>query len=162
MTTITPFSPSAATPFQFNPTLDGQVYSAIITWNLFGQRWYANLYALDGVRVFTLPLIGSAVGINLQTLSWALGTVTAVTSIPHGYKVGATIRLTITGVVPDGYNGTFDCLITGDSQFTYQMPTALAGMTQAGVVSYDISLTAGYFASTMVFREPNQQFEVSP
>jgi hypothetical protein len=28
--------------------------------------------------------------------------------------------------------------------------------------NYDISLTAGYFTSTLVFREFSQQFEVSP
>lgn len=89
MTTITPFTPTASAPFQFQPTLDGALYTAIVTWNVFGRRYYLNLYTLQGIRVFTVPLVGSP-------------------------------------------------------------------------LDYDISLTAGYFASTLVFREPSQQFEVSP
>lgn len=87
--TITAFQPTASAPFQFQATLDGQVYTVIITWGLFGQRWYTNIYALDGTRILTLPLIGS----------------------------------------PD---------------------------------DYDISLTKGYFNSTMIFRGTSQRFEVLP
>ena len=53
------FTPSSTTPFQFQPTLDGNEYTAIITWNVYGQRWYINLLALDGTRIFTMPVIGS-------------------------------------------------------------------------------------------------------
>lgn len=89
MTTFVDFAPSASAPFQFQPTLDGDVYTIIVTWNLMGQRYYTNCYSLAGSLIFCLPLIGSPPG-------------------------------------------------------------------------YDISLTAGYFASTMVYRQANQQFEVSP
>jgi hypothetical protein len=89
MTTIFPFAPTQQGPFQFQPTLDGTTYTGVVTWNLFGQRYYLSLYALDGTRIFTLPLIGSP-------------------------------------------------------------------------LDYDISLTAGYFTSTLVFRQASQQFEVNP
>ncbi len=89
MTTITPFTPSSQTPFQFQPELDGSLYTAIVTWCLFGRRYYINLFTLQGVRVFSLPLIGSP-------------------------------------------------------------------------LDYDLSLTEGYFNSTLIFRAPSQQFEVSP
>lgn len=89
MTTFTNFAPSPQTPFQFQPTLDGQAYTVVVTWNLFGQRYYVNIYDLGGVLVVCLPLIGSPVG-------------------------------------------------------------------------YDISMTGGYFASTLVYRVRNRQFEVSP
>jgi len=75
--------------FQFQPTLDGAVYNCIATWNMFGQRWYINCYDLNGVRIFSLPIIGSP-------------------------------------------------------------------------LNYDISITAGYFASKMVFRTASNQFEISP
>lgn len=87
--TLYPFLPSATANFQFQPTLDGQVYNIIVNWNLAGQRYYINIYTLQGALVLCLPLIGSP---------------------------------------PD----------------------------------YDISLTAGYFASTLVFRASSQIFEVSP
>lgn len=89
MTTYIDFRPSDQALFQFQLTLDGQVYAAICTWNLYGQRYYVNLYDAAGVRIFSLPQIGSPL----------------------------------------------------DS---------------------DISLTAGYFDSTLVYRVQNQQFEVSP
>jgi hypothetical protein len=34
--------------------------------------------------------------------------------------------------------------------------------TGFGALTYDISLVSGYFDSTLVFRQPNQQFEVNP
>lgn len=89
MTTYVPFTPTPNTNFQFSPTLDGQAYTCIVNWNLYGQRYYINLYDLNQNWIVTLPLISS----------------------PNGY---------------------------------------------------DISLTAGYFASKMVFRESSQTFEIAP
>jgi hypothetical protein len=87
MTQIIAFQPTQFGPFRLQPTLDGNVYTGVVPWGLFGQRWYFSLFALDGTRVFTLPLIGS----------------------PN---------------------------------------------------NYDISLTAGYFDTPLIFREASQQFEV--
>ena len=86
-TTFIDFTPQANQNFQFQPTLDGAVYTAIVTWNVFGERYYVNLYALDGTLIFCLPMTGSPLG-------------------------------------------------------------------------YDISLTGGYFTTKLVFRAPNNQFEV--
>lgn len=83
------FQPSSSAPFQFQPTLDGAVYTVIVTWSLAGQRYYANVYALDGTLIAIVPVIGSP-------------------------------------------------------------------------LHYDINLVGGYFASTLVFREASNQFEVSP
>ena len=83
------FIPNPVAPFEFQPILDGVTYTAIVTWNVFGRRYYVSVYAQDGTRVVTLPVIGSP----------------------------------------------------NDS---------------------DISITAGYFESTMVFRESLQQFQVLP
>lgn len=88
MATIIAFQPTnSAPPFQFQATLDGSVYTAIVKWGLFGQRWYLWLYSLSGTRIFTLPMVGSP-------------------------------------------------------------------------PNYDISLTAGYFATPLIFRQASQQFEI--
>lgn len=89
MTTFIDFTPSVSAPFQFQPTLDGDVYNCIITWNVFGQRYYINIYDLSQNLIVCLPLIGS--------------------------------------------------------------PT-----------DYDVSLTAGYFTSTLVYRIANAQIEIAP
>ncbi len=59
MTTYTQFTPSVSKNFQFQPTLDGQVYSITVTWSLFGQRWLVNCYDLSGILVFARPLRSS-------------------------------------------------------------------------------------------------------
>lgn len=53
------FSPSVNANFTFQPTLDGNVHDAIVTWNLFGQRFYLNLYDLSGALVVCRALVGS-------------------------------------------------------------------------------------------------------
>jgi len=87
-TTYYDFTPNNSTAFQFQPTLDGQTYTVQVTWNLFGQRFYVNVYDLSGNLIFALPLIGSP-------------------------------------------------------------------------LDYDISLTAGYFTTVLLYREPRRQFEVT-
>lgn len=162
MTTLFNFTPSAVAPYSFQPTLDGAVYNAVVTWNLFGRRYYLNLYQLDGTLVACEALVGSPTGVVLQGISWASGLVTATTAQPHGYAVTATVELTVSGCSPDAYNGTFGCLIMGFSTFTYPLATAPLPATVLGAVAYDIDLVDGYFAtSSLVFRDGSQQFEVA-
>jgi hypothetical protein len=65
-TTLINFAPSPYAPFQFQPTLDGSVYTAIITWNLYSQRYYLDLYNLGGTHIFTIALIGSPIGTDIS------------------------------------------------------------------------------------------------
>lgn len=53
------FAPSSSAPYQFQPTFDGTIYTAIVTWSLFGRRYYINCYDLSGNLQFALPMIGS-------------------------------------------------------------------------------------------------------
>lgn len=156
------FAPSTLAPFQFAPTLDGQIYTAIVTWNLFAQRWYLNLYTLGGALIVSTALIGSNVGVTLSAIAWDLGAVTATTSAPHRYPIGATLNLAISGVAPAGYNGSVSALVTGPRTFTYPL-AAFPGLAAVlGAVAYDINLVGAYFASSVAFRQASQQFEVSP
>src|SRR5579859_620841 len=76
------------------------------------------------------PLLRGA--LPLSSLTWAGGTVTATASAPHGFTSGDTIELTIAGSAPSGYNGTFQCLITGTSTFSYPLAVNPGAMTIAG------------------------------
>jgi hypothetical protein len=89
VTTRFTFTPSPLQPFQFQPTLDGSVYIATVTWNLAGQRWFITISTLTGNRVLTRAMVGSPAG-------------------------------------------------------------------------FDINLVWGYFSSSLVWRKPSNQFEVSP
>lgn len=162
MTAYFDFQPASTGPFQFQPTLDGSIYTAIVVWNLFGQRYYVNLYSLGGALVFSVPLIGSPVGLNIETMTWSLGTVTVQTIDPHGYKIGTTLALNLSGCAPDPYNGDVRALVTAPDTITFPLAKDPGSATALGVLNYNISLAAGYFTSSLVFRLANQQFEVNP
>ena len=59
MTTLITFTPSNISLFQFNPTLDGITYIATCTWNLYGERYYINIYTQNRTLVMSRPIIGS-------------------------------------------------------------------------------------------------------
>lgn len=66
MSTIIKFTPLATANFTFQCTLDSSNYNAIITWNMFSQRYYINLYTQNGTLVFCLPVIGSINGYDIN------------------------------------------------------------------------------------------------
>lgn len=54
--------------FQFQATLDGALYNVVITWNVYRQDWYFNVYDQSNILIVTSPLVGSPpspAGINL-------------------------------------------------------------------------------------------------
>lgn len=61
MTTYVQFTPSTTSspPFQFTATMSGVDYTVTTTWNVYGQRWYINIYDSEGNRLKTQPMIGS-------------------------------------------------------------------------------------------------------
>lgn len=162
MTTLYTFQPSPAVAPTFQPTLDGVQYTVTVLWSLFGQRYYVRCTTLTGQLVFMLPLIGSATGVAVETVAWEPNTVTVTMAAPHNYPIGALVNLTFDGFTPSTFNGTFSCLITSPTQFTYTQSANPGALAATGLVEYNISLAAGYFNSTLVYREANQQFEVSP
>ena len=75
MTAIVPFSPSPNANFQFTPTLDGQQYTLIVTWNFAAQRWYINIYTLQGALVLCRPMTGSPPTANVSLTAGYFDTV---------------------------------------------------------------------------------------
>jgi len=78
MTTLTLFAPGNNQNFSFQPTLDGLQYSAVVTWNLFGQRWILNIYTLQGTLVLQKPLTGSPNGYDINLVGGYFTTSTLV------------------------------------------------------------------------------------
>jgi len=66
MTTYIDFTPTATQNFQFQPTLDGNVYTCVVTWNVSGQRYYLSCYTLSGTLVFNQALVGSPVNYDIN------------------------------------------------------------------------------------------------
>lgn len=73
-----------------------------------------------------------AVPLSLSTLTWATGTVTATTSVVHGFVIGQVYYLTIAGALPVGYNGTYACTVTSNTQFTYAVAVNPGNNTAPG------------------------------
>jgi len=69
-TLYVPFNPAPNANFQFQATFDGNNYDVIVNWNLFGQRFYVNIFTLAGDRVLSIPLIGSP---NFYNISMTAG-----------------------------------------------------------------------------------------
>ena len=136
MTTIVPFQPVAGQAFSFSLTLDGQQYTCVLTHNIFGQRWYANLYDVGNNLIVAKPVIGSPDPLALQaaletetvaSMAWSNvdgGTVSVVMTSPSTFNLGDTIQVsgatnTGTGGV-DAINGTFVINTFANSQhFTF-------------------------------------------
>lgn len=162
MSTVVQFAPSVVAAFRFQATFGDAQYNVVVTWSLFGARYYVNVYSVDGTLIVSLPLVGSTTGIQIQGLSWSGGKAVVTTVSNHGYKVGRTVTLTIAGCVPIGYNGLVKAMITGPRTLSYAVASDPGSPTAFGTAGYVVSMTAGYFASTLIYRAPSQQFEISP
>lgn len=68
MTTF-PFVPSSTTPFQFQPTLDGQVYTCTVKASLWEQRYYLEVMTLGGVLIVFIPMVGSPPGYDINLVA---------------------------------------------------------------------------------------------
>jgi hypothetical protein len=69
LTTYIPFVPSIQAPFQFQATLDGNIYTIQCTWNLFGQRFYINIYDASNTLIVCRPQVGSPATYNINLLA---------------------------------------------------------------------------------------------
>ena len=69
MTTIVPFNPTQIAPFQFSAQMDGASYTLVVTWNVYGKRWYISVYDQFNTRVLTLPLIGSPINYDIDLMA---------------------------------------------------------------------------------------------
>lgn len=156
-----PFVQPPSSPFTFQPTLDGAQYTGVVTWSLFGRRYYLDLYQLNGARVFTQPVAESPAGLDMQSLSWANGWVTTTTVKPHGYALRSTVDVTVADCVPAAYNGRVLALVSGPNEIKWQLAGDPGQATTLGHVIYTIDMASGYFnTSSLAYR--NGQFEVTP
>jgi hypothetical protein len=164
LTTTFQFTPTIQSPFSFKPTLDGEIYNVTCPWNIARQSWFISIAGVDGTSVVYRALVGSPAGQTIESITWSQGLATITTEQEHGLSLLATVNLTVSGVTPDAYNGQQQMFVTGPNTLVYALSTDPgSSATSAGVVSYDLNLAWGYFTtSTLVYRQPSNQFEVNP
>ena len=80
MTTLIPYAPRPNAAFSTQITLDGNPYTLIVNYNLWGfsndgvnKRPYINVLTLSGALVICAPMVGSPLGYDISLLPPALG-----------------------------------------------------------------------------------------
>jgi hypothetical protein len=92
--------------------------------------------ATDGARMgyAGAPPSGTATRLGIpqfvSATSWSGGLATVTTLTNHGFSTGDSI--TISGVTPSGYNGTYTITVLSTTQFSYLLATD-PGTSQAGI-----------------------------
>lgn len=161
-TTFIDFVPSTILAPSYQITLDGQIYTMTAIWNLYSQRYFIMIADLSGAVILTEALIGSPIGLTINSIAWANAQVKVTTDLPHGLQIGQTLNVTIIGAAPDSYNGLVEAFVTGPQTLTYPLANNPGVATVPGSVQQNIDLVGGLFTTTLVYRTQNSQFEVSP
>ena len=84
----------------------------------------------------------------LTSLAWASGVVTATASAPHGFTVGDTLPVTVSGTTPAGYSGTFLATATTTTAFTYSIASSPGTETVAGMYTVEDVAELNQMATT--------------
>ncbi|EMM6693547.1 hypothetical protein RS412_001106 [Citrobacter freundii] len=71
---------------------------------------------------------------TISTITWATGVVTVTLSAAHGWNVGNTIPLVVSGVTPAAYNRAVTATVTTSTAFTYPLATDPGTATVMGTV----------------------------
>ena len=121
MTTVVPFEPTATSAFTFQATLDGGQYAVSVPWNLYGQRYYVQIADTSGNLIVNRALVGSPAALQIQTASWANGTVSVQVVSPYYFPFGSVVEATISGCLPNTYNGQYLITVLGPSSFSYPL-----------------------------------------
>lgn len=155
------FTPDIGQNQSFQPILDGNIYAAAITWNIFAQRWYLNLSDLNGNLIIYRAVSSSADPAAIANISWSQGIVTVVTEAPHFLGLGVVAELNISDNSPAGYNGIVDCNVTGPNTFTYALTADPGQQTQVGHFGSVVDLTDGAFVDSVLVYYDNSSTFVS-
>jgi hypothetical protein len=162
MTTFYPFNSSRIRAPSYLMTFDGAQYTVTIIWNVSAQRFYILCQTTNNQVIFLVPLVASLPSIPLVNLEWdEYNSRVVVTTVnPHGFSLGQVIPLILHSTRPNIFNGFGPMTILNNTQFFYPMKQNPGQMTIAGFADYLISMTEGYFQSTLIYR--NGMFEVNP
>lgn len=85
----------------------------------------------------------------ITAIAWSANVVSVTLTNPHGVPSSDIFQGVISGMVPIGYNGTFQCTSTGTNTFTYPLGTNPGTETTFG--SYTIGAVAQLTAMATTF-----------
>jgi hypothetical protein len=162
MTTFYHLVPSNRQAPTFTALFDGAQYIITVLWNISSQRFYVNCKDISGNLIFMVPLVINPESMQLASLSYDEQNmrVVATTVAPHNFPIGEVINASIINCVPSQYNGSGLLSVLSKTEIIYSMKQNPGPATTLGAIDYLISLTKGYFRSTMIYRDGN--FEINP
>jgi hypothetical protein len=173
MTTVIPFLPSDLVAPKFKVVLDGNNYDVLVTWNISAQRYYIDLYDLNGNWVVTTPLVQSPPSRSLASFIyndiqrtatitmvdpslWPVPLSSAGTLTPPGTMVDYTLE----NFDPTSLNQTFRSMQINNLSFSFPLANDPGQINILGSVARYINMVGGLFNSTLIYR--NGAFEVTP
>lgn len=144
------------------PTLDGNQYTITVMWNVSAKRYYIMCQDTGGNLIFFVPIVTTLTALQLTDVEYDEQNSRVVATVDQNipFAVGAMFNANIINNEPTGYNGSGLASVLSPTQFIYNLSPNPGLCTTLGAVQILVSLTQGYFQSTMVFR--NGQFEVNP
>lgn len=95
---------------------------------------------------------------TVQSAAWASNTVTLQTSTPHGYATTETLKLAVTGMVPNAFNGVYTCTFPTATGIQYTLGSNPGAATAMGTVAFTTiwSTTApGNLDAKVILWSPN-------
>jgi hypothetical protein len=109
-----------------------------------------------------VPLIECQPAYAIQSITYdeQNSRVVVATDLDHMFPIGEIINADIINCAPNGYNGSGYVTVLSKNEFYYPLMVDPGEPTILGGIEYLISMTEGYFQSTLVYR--NGMFEVSP
>jgi len=86
-------------------------------------------------------LTGRPVSLTASAMTWANGVVTATVPSQND-RIGTIYPITVAGVTPAGYNGSYQGTLTGPTTITFPLATNPGPVTVQGTVAYNSGYTA--------------------
>jgi hypothetical protein len=155
-------------------TFDGDNYNVIVTWNVSAQRYYVNIYALDGTWIVTVPLVQTPPARPMQSVIYdnLRRVITAQMTDPSTWPVplskaglltapGTIVDYTLENFDPAVLNATWRSLQVDVTTFSFPLANDPGEINILGSVTRLINMVGGLFkTSTFIYR--NGAFEVNP
>jgi hypothetical protein len=174
VTTVIPFLPSNLVAPSFRATLDGTDYDVEITWNVSAQRYYINIYGLDGTWIITTPLVQTPPARKIQSIVYDIFQKAIIVTMvdPSLWPVplsaaglntppGTIVDYTLENCDPTLLNQKWRSLHINNLSFSFQLPSDPGSINILGSVNRLMNMISGVFqTSTLIYR--NGAFEVTP
>ena len=94
MTDYINFQPFDTGPFQFQATLDGTQYNIVVTYNVYGQRYYVNIYSTQGALIVARPMVGSPTEYDTSLTKGYFTSTLVYRTSNQQFEISATPRTT--------------------------------------------------------------------